>query len=140
MEPSIYLFFNGNCLEAMESYAKVLGGEITGVFRNRDMPETESRMPGPDDMVMNMAMKIGNSMMMASDAPGEHYNKPQGFRVQLSLGSLEEIERVHQALSKDARDVAMPLGETFWAERFAMFTDRFGTPWMLNYYGSKMPA
>ena len=31
----------------------------------------------------------------------------------------------------------MHLGETFWAERFAMFTDKFGTPWMINFAGSK---
>ena len=31
----------------------------------------------------------------------------------------------------------MPVAETFWAERFTMFTDRFGTPWMLSYTGAK---
>ena len=31
----------------------------------------------------------------------------------------------------------MPPMETFWAERFCMFTDRFGTPWMLNFEGGK---
>jgi PhnB protein len=31
----------------------------------------------------------------------------------------------------------MPPGDTFWAERFAMFTDRFGTPWMLSFTGSR---
>jgi PhnB protein len=26
----------------------------------------------------------------------------------------------------------MPIGETFWAQRFAMFVDKFGIPWMIN--------
>jgi PhnB protein len=26
----------------------------------------------------------------------------------------------------------MPLQETFWALRFAMLSDKFGTPWMIN--------
>jgi PhnB protein len=26
----------------------------------------------------------------------------------------------------------MPIQETFWAYRFGMCTDRFGTPWMVN--------
>jgi PhnB protein len=26
----------------------------------------------------------------------------------------------------------MELQETFWAQRFAMFVDKFGTPWMIN--------
>ena len=57
MEPTIYLYFNGNCLEAMQHYAKVLGGEITGVFRNGDAPDPRGRMPGGDDLVMNMNMR-----------------------------------------------------------------------------------
>ena len=74
---------------------------------------------------------------MASDGVGEMYEKPQGFRVAISPPSLAEFDRVHAALAKDARSVEMPAGETFWAERFAMFTDRYGTPWMLNFDGNK---
>jgi len=39
--------------------------------------------------------------------------------------------------SEGTRDIPMRPGETFWAERFAIFTDRFGTRWMLSYAGSK---
>lgn len=136
MEISIYLFFDGNCLEAMNFYAETLGGEITGVFRNGDTPK-EARMPGSDELVMNMAMKIGNTTIMASDAPGDWYTKPQGFDVVVSPKSMAEAERVFAALSKDAEEIRMPLGETFWAERFAMLTDRYGTRWMINFTGSK---
>src|SRR3712207_316455 len=137
MEPTIYLFFNENCLEAMTHYAKVLGGEIGGVFRNADAPNAESRMPGGDHLVMNMTMKLGSSSVMASDAPDNWYSKPQGFRVSISPASRAEFDRIFEALAKDAQSVTMPPGETFWAERFAMFNDRFGTPWMLNYAGAK---
>jgi len=137
MEPTIYLYFNGNCLEAMTRYAEVLGGEIFGVFRNGDAPDAESRMPGGDDLVMNMAMRLGTATVMASDAPGEWYQKPQGFHVSVSPASPAEFDRIFAALSDGAVSVTMPPMETFWAERFAMFTDRYGTPWMLNYAGSK---
>ena len=137
MEPTIYLFFNGNCLEAMTHYAETLGGKIGDVFRNADAPNAESRMPGGDRLVMNMTMKLGLATIMASDAPPEWYSKPQGFRVSISPPSLAEFDRIFEALAKDAEAVAMPPGETFWAERFAMFTDRFGTPWMLSYAGAK---
>ena len=49
MEPTIYLNFNGNCLEAMTHYAETLGGEIGDIFRNADAPNAESRMPGGDN-------------------------------------------------------------------------------------------
>lgn len=137
MEPTIYLLFNGTCLEAMTHYAETLGGEVVYVFRNGDAPDAQSRMPGGDDLVMNMMVKLGAARVMASDTPDSMYSKPQGFSVSIAPPSLAEFERVYDALAKDARSVEMPPGETFWAERFAMFTDRFGTPWMLNYEGAK---
>lgn len=137
MEPTIYLFFEGNCLEAMTLYAETFGGEIRNIVKNADAPNPESRMPGGDELVMHMAITLGDAVVMASDAPAEHYSKPQGFRVSIAPPSLAEFERVYAALGKDARVVAMAPAETFWAERFAMFTDRFGTPWMLSYEGAK---
>ena len=139
MEPTIYLFFKGNCLEAMTHYAETLGGEVTGVFRNADAPDPDSRMPGGDDLVMNMAIRLGDATVMASDAPDNMYSKPQGFSVSVAPSSVAEFDRIFAALSEDAQSVSMPPGETFWAERFAMFTDRYGTPWMLNYAGAKAP-
>ncbi len=136
MQPTIYLFFKGNCLEAMTYYADILGGEIGGVFRNADAPG-DSRMPGGDDLVMNMTLKLGQATIMASDAPDAMYSTPQGFMVSIAPPSLPEFDRVFEALARDAQSVAMAPGETFWAERFTMFTDRFGTPWMLNYTGAK---
>ena len=137
MEPTIYLNFNGNCLEAMTFYAEVLGGEISGVFRNGDTPNPADRMPGGDDLVMNMNLRLGSANVMASDTPGNWYTKPQGFSVSISPASSSEFDRIYKALSKDAQSVMMEPAETFWAERFAMFTDRFGTPWMLNFVGNR---
>jgi PhnB protein len=117
----------------MTHYAEVLGGEIVGVFRNADAPGPESRMPGGDDMVMNMSMKLGGATIMASDSPESMFSKPQGFRVSISPSTREEFDRIHAALAPDSRSVEddeMAPGETFWAERFAMFTDPYGTPWM----------
>jgi len=139
MEPTIYLFFKGNCLEAMTHYAETLGGEVTGVFRNADAPDPDSRMPGGDDLVMNMAIRLGDATVMASDAPDNMYSKPQGYSVSVAPSSVAEFDRIFAALSEDAQSISMPPGETFWAERFAMFTDRYGTPWMLNYAGAKAP-
>ncbi|MFO1106846.1 MAG: VOC family protein [Amaricoccus sp.] len=138
MEPTIYLFFKGDCLEAMTRYAEILGGEIVGVFRNADAPDPESRMPGGDDLVMNMSIRLGSATIMASDAPEQYFTKPQGFRVSIAPPTREDFDRIHAALAPEtiAADEMAPC-ETFWAERFAMFTDKYGTPWMLNFAGNK---
>jgi PhnB protein len=43
----------------------------------------------------------------------------------------KEAERIFTAFTEGGT-VTMPLEETFWAEKFGMLTDRFGTPWMIN--------
>jgi len=137
MQPSPYLFFSGDCFSAMTLYAEVLGGDVGSVMRNSDAAAPEDRMPGPDNAVMNMVIRIDGGIMMGSDNSEEHYERPQGFRLQVEAVSADAFDRLYEALGEDAREIAMPAGETFWAERFAMFTDRFGTPWMLNFTGTK---
>jgi len=137
MTPKIYLFFNGDCWEAMSRYTELLGGEVSDVVRNSDAPDEESRMPGGDDMVMNMSLRLGDMVVMASDSPEAMYDKPQGFRVQIETPTRADFDRLYEAFSHGAREIAMPADETFWAERFAMLTDRHGTPWMLNFTGSR---
>ena len=137
MEPTIHSFFNGNCLEAMTHHTEVQGGEIKGVFRNADAPDPQIRMSGDDDMIMNMAMSKDNAMAMASDNSEEHYEKSRGFRVWIAPASLAEFEGVDAALAEDAEAVEVVPDETFWDKRFAMFTEKSGTPWMLNREGGK---
>jgi PhnB protein len=132
-----YLFFDGNCMEALAFYERTIGAEISGVMRNCDAPDPESRMPGGDALVMNAMLKIGDSMLMASDTGDGWHQKPQGFAIYLDTPSIAEAERVYAAFS-DGGTAQMPLGETFWAERFGMVTDRFGTPWMVSFTGDRV--
>lgn len=86
-----------------------------------------------------MTMTLGRATVMASDGPEMYYEKPQGFRISISPTSRAEFDRIHAALARSselAPDEMAP-AETFWAERFAMFTDTYGTPWMLNFEGNK---
>jgi PhnB protein len=80
---------------------------------------------------MHACLRIGDQRLMASDEPPAQRQVPQGFAVSLHIDGVAEAERVFAALSEGG-EVAMPLGETFWARRFGMFTDRHGTRWMVN--------
>jgi PhnB protein len=70
-------------------------------------------------------------VLLASDCPPNMFNKPQGFRVMLDIGKPADGERIFKALAEGG-EVQMPFEKTFWAERFGMVTDKFGTPWMIN--------
>ena len=69
---------------------------------------------------------------MASDAPPAQQETPGSFSVSVSVSTIEEAERIYAGLSEGAQKISMPLGETFWAKRFGMLTDKFGIPWMVN--------
>jgi len=83
------------------------------------------------DKIIHARMSVGNEVLMASDAPPDRYERPQGFSVNLGFNDETEAKRIYDELSADGK-IIMPLGATFWAKAFAMFVDRFGTPWMIN--------
>ena len=68
---------------------------------------------------------------MGSDAPPDRYEAMKGFSVTLGIDDPAEAERIFYALAEQGT-VRMPIGKTFWAERFGMVVDQFGTPWMIN--------
>jgi PhnB protein len=55
----------------------------------------------------------------------------KGISVALHVDTAEEAERLFKALAEGG-DTKMPIQETFWAIRYGMLVDRFGTPWMIN--------
>jgi PhnB protein len=131
MQLNPYLSFNGNCDEAFQFYQKVLGGKIPFKMTYGESPMAKETPKELLDKVMHTRLLVGDKVLMGSDAPPGRYEKPQGFHVTLGVETAAEAERLFKALSEKGT-VGMPIQETFWAERFAMFTDQFGTPWMIN--------
>ena len=123
-----YLSFNGNCEEAFRLYENVLGGKITYIGRYKDMPGEHGM---PPDSVMHVTLVVADQTLQGSDSPPSQYRTPKGTAVALQIKSIEEAERVLAGLSQSG-SVDMPRQKTFWAARFAMFRDRFGTSWMIN--------
>jgi PhnB protein len=78
-------------------------------------------------------------MLMGSDAPPNHYAKPQGMSVSVNVNSPAEADNAFAALSEGG-SVTMPIAETFWSPRFGMCVDRFGIPWMVNCQGAAAAA
>jgi PhnB protein len=131
MKINPYLHFDGDCEEAFKLYERVLGGNIQGFFRYGQSPMAGQFGPDWGNKIMHVSMTAGDQTLMGTDAAPPHFEQPQGFRVCLDAADEAEAERLYGALSEGGQ-VSMALQETFWAKRFAMFTDRFGTPWMIN--------
>ena len=131
-----YLFFDGKCEEALEFYKKAIGAKVERLMRfseNPDKPDlSHMNLPaGSENKVMHAAFTVGGSQILVSD--GHCAGKPsfQGFGLTLGAKSDAEAETLFTAVSEGGQ-VMMPLGKTFYASKFGMVTDRFGTPWMIN--------
>jgi PhnB protein len=131
MQLNPYLLFNGTCEEAFKFYAKTLDGTIKTMMPFEGSPMEKHAPEEWRKKIMHATLDLDGQVLMGSDARGEHYHKPQGFSVSLSVDKPEEAERIFAALAEGG-NVRMALQETFWAARFGMVTDRFGIPWMVN--------
>ena len=131
MDVNIYLTFDGRCAEAFAEYARILGGEVAFAQTYGESPMAEHTAPEHHGRVMHSELKLGDKVIMGSDAPPEWYTTPGGFSVSLHYDDLDEGRRVFAALA-DGGTVKMALQETFWAKGFGMLIDRFATPWIVN--------
>jgi PhnB protein len=128
-----YLFFEGRAEEAAEFYRRALGAEVTMLMRNKDAPEQPPPgmlPPGSENKVMHMALRIGDSTVLASDGSCSGKASIQGISLSLTVRDDAEAERTFAALA-DGGQVSMPLGKTFFSSRFGMVADRFGVSWMV---------
>jgi PhnB protein len=133
MQVQPYLFFDGRCEEALAFYRRTLGAEIGMMMRWKDSPEPcpEGAIPpGSENKVMHASVKIGDTMVMASDGRCGGAPSFQGFSLSLDAADDAEAKRLFDALS-DGGQVQMPLGKTFFASSFGIVADKFGVSWMV---------
>jgi PhnB protein len=133
MQVQPYLFFEGRCEEAIEFYKRAVGAKVETLMRYKESPEPPPPgmvPPGSENKIMHASLKIGDSVVMASD--GSCSGKPNFGGVMLSLGVDDgaQAERAFKALAQGGK-VQTPLAKTFFASHFGMLADRFGVSWMV---------
>jgi PhnB protein len=127
-----YIFFNGNCREALDFYATVLNGKIETIMTHGESPASGNVDESWQSKILHARLTVGDRAILASDSPPQ-FGKvtPSGFYVTLEIATPEEADRVFNTLAEGGT-VRMPIGQTFWARRFAMLVDRFDIPWMIS--------
>ena len=131
MQLQPYLYFNGDCETAFKYYERCLGGKIEVMTTHAGTPAEQSVPAEWRNKILHARFVVGDAVLMASDAPPGHYHKPQGFSVSIQINEPARAEDIFRALA-DGGTVIMPFQQTFWAARFGMLVDKFGTPWMVN--------
>ncbi len=128
MKLNTYLNYKGNCKEAFEFYEKHLGGKITMISTFNDMPDKKSIPPNWEEKILHAQIEIGNGILMGADIPTAE--PMRSAYVTLSTPEAGEVERIYGLLSEGGQ-IFMKMEKTFFASRFGMLRDKFGTNWML---------
>src|SRR5690606_9341186 len=112
------LSFRGQCREAFEFYAKVLGGEITAAMPYGDGAPDMPVGPEHRDWLMHCWLQVGDQALMGADmdtAWAPNIDKPKnGFDVTLHFDDVDKAKAVFDALSEGGQ-ITMPFRATFWS-------------------------
>ena len=125
-----YLMFNGKCEEAIEFYRKAIGAEVEMLMRFKEAPGDHKCTPGTEEKIMHSSMRVGDTLVNASDGMVQGQPDFKGFSLVLNPKDKAEAERLFAALSAGGQ-VHQPLVETFFSPSFGMCADKFGVGWMV---------
>lgn len=131
-----HINFNGNAEEAFNFYKSVFGGEFSRVMRFKDIASEEYPVSDAEaEKIMLIALPIGNNLLMANDVPesmwrtNEHENRS---KISVSADSRDEAMKIYTGLSAGG-EVEIPMDESSSDSYFAMFRDKYGIEWMVEY-------
>jgi PhnB protein len=131
-----YINFNGNAEEAFTFYKSVFGGEFLKITRFKDIASAEFPVPEKEaNKIMRIALPIGNNALIANDVPesmGRVNENENRSKIAVIAESKEEADRIFNGLSVGGA-VEMPMAESPWGTYFAMFRDKYGIEWTVEF-------
>ena len=128
MKLDVYLNYQGTCEGAFRFYEQHLGGKIIMMMRHKESPDPSNLPADWQESILHARIELGNTALLGADMP--QAEPVRSAYLTLTFDSDEEAERVYALLSEGGQ-IFMKMEETFFATRFAMLRDRFGTSWML---------
>ncbi len=131
-----YINFNGNAEEAFNFYKSVFGGEFASVVRFKDLESSEFPVPENDaNKIMRIVLPIGSNTLIANDVPeslGPVNENENRSKIAISAENKEEADKLFKGLSEGGA-VEMPMAESPWGTYFAMFRDKYGIEWTVEF-------
>ena len=131
-----HINFNGNAEEAFTFYQSVFGGAFDKIIRFKELSSPEFPIPEKDaNKIMHIALPIGKNMLMGNDVPeilGRVNERENRSKISISAESKEEADRLYNGLAVGG-EIEMPIADSPWGSYFAMFRDKFGIEWMINF-------
>jgi PhnB protein len=131
-----YINFNGNAEEAFNFYKSVFGGEFEALVRFKDLESAEFSVPENEgNKIMRITLPIGDNTLLANDVPasmGPVSETENRSKIAISAKTQGEADKLFKGLSEGGA-VEMPLAESPWGTHFAMFRDKYGIEWTVEF-------
>ncbi len=135
-----HINFNGNAEEAFNFYKSVFGGAFEKIIRFKDLSSPEWPIPEKEaNKIMNISLPIGKNFLMGNDVPeimGRTNENENRSKIYIITESREEADKLFNGLSAGGT-VEMPIGDSPWGSYFAMFRDKYGIEWMIDFTPAK---
>ena len=129
MKLTPYLYFAGNCEEALDAYQKIFNGTIHDVSRYGDTFPVDESYKGK---ILHARLTFGDNLIMFSDAmQGKEIKHEGGIHMAIGLTDEAQANSVFEQLAIGG-EVEMPLEKQFWVALYGQVIDVFGIHWMLN--------
>jgi len=131
-----HINFNGNAEEAFTFYKSVFGGEFTKIIRFKDLAGPEFPVAEKEEnKIMHIELPVGKNFLMANDVPeimGKTNENENRSKIFIRAESRGEADKLFNGLSAGGT-VEMPIGDSPWGSYFAMFRDKYGIEWMVEF-------
>ncbi|MEQ8471704.1 MAG: VOC family protein [Marinoscillum sp.] len=127
-----YVYFNGNCKEAMTFYHQCLGGrlEFTTVG---DTPMSGDLPKSMKQCVLQSKLQSNHINIMGSDMIGDDgWMQGNNIAMLVNCDSREQITTLYKNLGEGGQPIH-PIEPTFYGALFGGLIDRFGNSWLFNY-------
>jgi PhnB protein len=88
---------------------------------------------------MRIVLPIGTNVLIANDVPesmGRVSENENRSKIAITAESKEEADKLFIGLSAGG-SVEMPMGESPWGSYFAMFRDKYGIEWTVEFAPKK---
>ncbi len=135
-----YINFNGNAFEAFTFYKSVFGGEFSNITHFKDIASADFPVPEKEaEKILRIALPIGHNTLIANDIPeamGRVNENENRSKIAVTADGKEEAEKIFNGLSAGG-SVEMPMGESPWGTYFAMFRDKYGIEWTVEFNPKK---
>ncbi|MEY4580273.1 MAG: hypothetical protein RL701_4976 [Pseudomonadota bacterium] len=130
MQVTPYLYFKGDCENALRFYEACGLGTIRELRRMEGTPMAERNGAAWHDKVLHSLFEGPGVRLYAGD--GADSEPMKGCAVYLEHDDPEKTAQLFDALSAGGK-VTVPFKKQFWGDHYGNFTDKYGVQWAMGY-------